>query len=92
MRPQTSPVRRLARYVVILRFDTILRHGSNLRANAERFFDSLVAHRNRSPFAKWTFRLIVAIVLIFAGGGLILLVVHVNAETLSSLFRFLDWR
>jgi DNA-binding transcriptional LysR family regulator len=49
------------------------------------FFDSFIAHRNRSAFSKWTFRIAVAIVFIFAGGGLALLVVRPNTQTLSNL-------
>ena len=48
------------------------------------FFDSLIAHRNRSAFAKWTFRLIVSIVLIFAAGGLVSVAVHRDTQTLST--------
>src|SRR5262245_34073634 len=49
------------------------------------FFDSFIAHRNRSAFAKWTFRSIVAVVLILASAGLGSLAVHPNTQTLSSL-------
>jgi hypothetical protein len=83
MRPQTSPVRRLARCVVIYVLTQFFGMEVIYELTQRDFFHSLVAHRNRSSFAKWTFRLIVAIVLIFA--GLILLVVHANAGTLSSL-------
>jgi YcxB-like protein len=49
------------------------------------FFDSLIAHRNRSAFVKWAYRLIVAIVFIFAGGGFVLLAVRPSSQLLSNL-------
>lgn len=49
------------------------------------FFDSLIAHRNRSPLAKWSFRLIVLIVFTFMGIGLISLALRPNFQNLSAL-------
>ncbi len=49
------------------------------------FFDSYIAHRNRSPFTRWIYRLIVTVVFTFAGGGLVLLVVRPNSQLLSNL-------
>jgi hypothetical protein len=49
------------------------------------FFDSFIAHRNRSALAKWSFRLIVSIVFTFLGIGLISLAVRPNSQNLSAL-------
>jgi len=49
------------------------------------FFDSFIAHRNRSALVKWAYRLIVATVFIFAGAGLIFLTVHPHSQLLSNL-------
>ncbi|PYV50635.1 MAG: hypothetical protein DMG92_07000, partial [Acidobacteria bacterium] len=49
------------------------------------FFDSFIAHRNRSALVKWAYRLIVATVFIFAGAGLIFLTVRPNSQLLSNL-------
>ncbi len=49
------------------------------------FFDSLVAHRNRSTFARWSFRLAASIVVIFVGLGLVLLAIRPDAKSLTNL-------
>ncbi len=48
------------------------------------FFDSLIAHRNRSDFARWAFRLIVSVVCLLVGVGLLQFASHPKAETLST--------
>jgi hypothetical protein len=48
------------------------------------FFDSLIAHRNRSAFARWAFRLIVSVVCLLVGVGLLQFASHPKAETLST--------
>jgi hypothetical protein len=49
------------------------------------FFDSFVAHRNKSTFAKWSFRIAAAIAFLFVGVGLVLLAVRPNAQSLTNI-------
>jgi len=49
------------------------------------YFDSFDAHRNRSAFSRWTFRLIFYAPLLIGGMGLLLLAVRPNAETIANL-------
>lgn len=48
------------------------------------FFDSFVAHRNRSALRKWTGRVLVSIVLVVFGAGLLALAMRPNAQALSN--------
>jgi heme/copper-type cytochrome/quinol oxidase subunit 2 len=48
------------------------------------FFDSLIAHRNRSAIGKWTARVLVSIVLVVFGAGLLVLAMRPNAQALSN--------
>ncbi len=49
------------------------------------FFHCFVAHRNRSFFAKWSFRIVISIVFALAGAGLFLLVLQPSFQVLSNL-------
>lgn len=53
--------------------------------NQKEFYDAFISHRNRSAFSKWFFRILVSMVFLFLGVGLVMLVVHPDASTLSSL-------
>jgi hypothetical protein len=46
------------------------------------FLDSFIAHRNRSALRKWSLRLVVGIVFVFAAVGLLALVVRPNPQSL----------
>lgn len=48
------------------------------------FFDSLIAHRNRSALVKWSFRVIVSVVCLLAVLGLLQLALRPTAQTLST--------
>jgi hypothetical protein len=52
--------------------------------NQRDFFDALIAHRNRSVFKKWSFRLAVSIVSFLVGVGLLQLALNPKTETLST--------
>lgn len=77
--------RLLARLHDDSRFDTILGVEVTYELTQRDFFDSLLAHRNRSTFAKWSFRVAASIVFIFAGLGLVLLTIRPDAKSLANL-------
>jgi YcxB-like protein len=48
------------------------------------FLDSFIAHRNRSKFRKWSFRILVSAILVVVGVGLIAVAVQPNRQALAS--------
>jgi len=58
----------------------------NYELTQQDFFQSYMAHRNRSFISKWSFRLLISIALLFAALGVVLLVIRRDAETISTVF------
>ncbi|HTV64514.1 MAG TPA: YcxB family protein [Bryocella sp.] len=48
------------------------------------FFDSLIAHRNRSAVTRWSLRIILTVVFAFAALGIFLLVIRPSSHVLSN--------
>lgn len=47
------------------------------------FYDSFIAHRNRSTFSKWSFRIAALIAAVFIGIGLLGLVIHPSVRAVK---------
>ena len=61
----------------------------NYELTQRDFFESLIAHRNRKKWVKWSFRVFITVAIIFAGLSLFVAAMRPSAETLSNLFPFL---
>lgn len=48
------------------------------------FYESLIAHRNRMQLAKWSIRVIVAILLLAASGGVLAIILKPDSKTVSN--------